>query len=225
MIDPIHAFYCSKDYIELSRFLKLKSGGKCARCGGIFDAGQLRTHHIIELTLDNIHDPQITLAESNIEVICHDCHNAAHRRFNTGRIVRNVYLVWGAPCAGKSSYVQQCATRYDLIIDLDRIHRAICNCTLYDKPDATKAEAFALRDKLLERIKYRAGKWQDAYIIGGYPDRTEREQIARDYGAELIHIDTPREECIARAMQDNSREAVCEAVVGWINQYYERLTI
>lgn len=223
-IDPIHAFYCSTDYKDLSLMLKLQSGGVCAKCKGIFNVGYLRTHHIIELTLENIGDPHITLRADNIEVVCHDCHNKMHRRFG-GLGNKKAYLVWGSPCAGKSSYVWQVATRYDLVIDLDRLHGAICICDLYDKPDATKREAFAMRDLLLDRIKYRAGKWENAYIIGGYPDRTEREQIARDFGAELIHIDTPREECERRAVQDGQREAMREATLLYIKNYFDRLKI
>ncbi len=223
MTDPIHAFYCSKQYKDLSQILKIKSDGICPRCGGTFDISYLRTHHKEHLTYENINDPKVTLNEKNIEVLCHDCHNAVHRRFGAlPAHVRRVYLVHGAPCSGKSSYVAQVATRDDLIIDLDRLHRAICNCDLFDKPDATKAESFALRDKLLDRIRVRAGRWQDAYIIGGYPDRTEREQFIRDYAAEAIHINTPREECLMRLMRDAGRKLYVETTVGWINNYFER---
>lgn len=224
MIDPIHAFYCSKEFKDLSQLVKLKSGGKCAKCGGIFPYEQLRSHHLQEITLANIHDPHITLNADNLQAICHDCHNREHKRFGAAPNARRVFIVWGAPFAGKVEYVAQCATHKDLIVDLDRLHLAICNCGLYDKPDATKHEAFALRDKLLERIRYRAGKWEDAYIIGGYPDRTEREQHARTYSAELIHIDTSRDECIRRVLATEPRPAIRDAAVKWIEEYYARLT-
>ena len=80
-LDPIHAFYCRKEYLTLAQYCKIKSGGICARCGGVFDIDELRPHHITELTLDNIDDVNITLNPANIEVLCHDCHNAAHARF------------------------------------------------------------------------------------------------------------------------------------------------
>lgn len=80
-LDPIHAFYCRKDYLSLSQSCKVKSGGICARCGGVFDLNELRPHHKIELTLDNIDDTNITLNPDNIEVLCHACHNAVHSRF------------------------------------------------------------------------------------------------------------------------------------------------
>ena len=69
-LDPIHAFYCRKDYLTLAQYCKIKSGGICARCGGVFDIDELRPHHITELTLDNIDDVNITLNPANIEVLC-----------------------------------------------------------------------------------------------------------------------------------------------------------
>ena len=63
--------------------------------------------------------------------------------------------MYGAPCSGKTSYVMQVATRYDLIVDLDKIHQAICICDIFDKPDATKKLAYDIRDLLLDVIKVR----------------------------------------------------------------------
>lgn len=222
-LDPIHAFYCRKDYLTLAEMCKIKSGGVCARCGKTFDVSELRPHHKIELTLDNIDDVNITLNPDNIEVLCHDCHNAIHNRFGHAVGQKRVYLVYGSPCAGKSTYVNSVATRNDIVVNLDAIHRAICVCGLYDKPDATKRIAFNIRDYLLDEIRTATErrKWQDAYIIGGYPRQYEREQMVSEYGAELVHIDTPKEECIRRAMQDVSRRAIQDVVIGWINKYWE----
>lgn len=223
-LDPIHAFYCRKDYLDLAQACKIKSGGVCAKCGGVFDISELRPHHKEELTLDNIDNVNVTLNPDNIEVLCHDCHNAAHKRFGYAVGAKHVYLVYGSPCAGKTTYVNSVATRNDLIVDLDKIHRAICICGLYDKPDATKRVAFNVRDYLLDEVRTATPrrKWQDAYIIGTYPDRIDRDMFVQDYGAELVHIDTSKEECIKRAYQDIERSSIRDAVIGWINAYWER---
>ncbi len=223
-LDPIHAFYCRKDYLDLAQACKIKSGGVCAKCGGVFDISELRPHHKVELTLDNIDDVNVTLNPDNIEVLCHDCHNAAHKRFGYAVGAKHVYLVYGSPCAGKTTYVNSVATRNDLIVDLDKIHRAICICGLYNKPDATKRVAFNVRDYLLDEVRTATPrrKWRDAYIIGTYPDRIDRDMFVQDYGAELVHIDTSKEECIKRAYQDIERSSIRDAVIGWINAYWER---
>lgn len=223
-IDPIHAFYCSDNWQALAQKCKIKSGGLCNGCKNIFDIGELRAHHITELTIENIDDVNITLNESNIEVLCHDCHNAKHARFGNAITSKHVYLVYGSPCSGKNTYVETVATRNDLIIDLDKIHQSLCICGLYDKPNATKRLAFKIKDFLLDEIYYATPRrqWQNAYIIGTYPERYDRDEIVKRFGAELIHISTPKDECVKRACQDIKRLPIREAVLGWIDNYWQR---
>lgn len=225
-LDPIHAFYCRKDYLTLAQACKIKSNGVCAKCGNVFDINELRPHHIIELTLDNIDDPNITLNPNNIEVLCHNCHNEIHNRFSNAISTKRVYLVYGSPYAGKKTYVQSVASRNDVVVDLDKIHKAICVCGMYDKPDATKRIAFKIKDLLLDEIKTATPhrRWQDAYIIGTYPERYDRDEMVRVYGVELVHIDTPKDECIKRAVNDIQSKSTREAVVGWIDNYWQRFT-
>lgn len=219
MLDRIHQFYLSKAYKDLSYLLKLKSEGRCSECGRTFSIDKLRTHHIIELNLNNIDDVNITLNPENIKVVCHGCHNKEHRRFS-GRISRKVYLVYGAPCSGKTSYVNQVATRYDLIVDLDKIHQSICTCEIFDKPDATKKLAYDIRDLLIDAIKVRKGEWEKAYVIGTYPKRSERERLITELGAEPIYIASTKDECINRIQKSEERLAVKEEVIKWIEKYF-----
>lgn len=223
-LDPIHAFYCRKDFLDLAQACKIKSNGICAICGGVFDISYLRAHHKIELTLDNIDDPQITLNPDNIEVLCHDCHNLTHGRFGNAVGQKHVYLIYGAPYAGKNTYVNAVATRNDIVVDLDAIHRAICVCGAYDKPDAVKRVAFNIRDMLLDEIRTATArrKWQDAYIIGMYPDKFDRDIFVKEYNAELVHIATPKVECIARINQAGLPTSARDAAVGWVENYFTR---
>lgn len=124
-IDPIHAFYCRKEWLQLAQACKINSGGYCARCGNVFDISELRPHHKIELTLDNIDDVNISLNPDNVEVLCHDCHNLQHNRFGHRISEKHVYIVYGSPFAGKTTYVETVATRNDVVVDLDKIHQAI----------------------------------------------------------------------------------------------------
>lgn len=224
-LDPIHAFYCRKDYLDLAQACKIKSGGVCAKCGGVFDISELRPHHKVELTLGNIDDVNVTLNPDNIEVLCHDCHNAAHKRFGYAVGAKHVYLVYGSPCAGKTTYVNSVATRNDLIVDLDKIHRAICICGLYDKPDATKRVAFNVRDYLLER-----GADGDTSPPSG---RTHTLSAHIPIGLTAIclcrttarnsYTSTRRRRSVSSApYQDIERSSIRDAVIGWINAYWER---
>lgn len=41
-------------------------------------------HHIIELTPDNINNPNVSLNPRNLMLLCNDCHNRMHHRFGQG---------------------------------------------------------------------------------------------------------------------------------------------
>lgn len=107
-LDPIHAFYCRKEYLDLAQSCKIASGGVCARCGDVFDIGELRPHHKIELTLDNVDDPQIALNPANIEVLCHECHNATHNRFGQARSKARLRCARCAVCRQKNVRKHSC---------------------------------------------------------------------------------------------------------------------
>lgn len=48
----------------------------CLKEGKITPAEEV--HHIIPLTVNNIHDPQITLNADNLIALCRECHRKRH---------------------------------------------------------------------------------------------------------------------------------------------------
>ena len=66
---------CRDDFINKRIAI---DGGLCQRC---HDKIGLIVHHLIELTPDNIHDPDISLNHRQLEYVCLDCHNRIHGRF------------------------------------------------------------------------------------------------------------------------------------------------
>lgn len=154
-------------------------------------------HHEIELTEENVNDFNISLNKDNIRLIHFRCHNLIHKRFEGFK--QDVYLVYGAPCSGKTTWVKDVANDDDLIVDIDSIWEAVCKSDREHKPNRLKANVFGLRDCLLEQIKTRTGKWRTAYVIGTYPLRTERDRLCGLLNATPIYIDTTEEECLSRA--------------------------
>ena len=53
--------------------------GMCERCfsKGIFKPAEI-VHHVTELTPNNITDPRVALAFSNLMRVCRDCHAELH---------------------------------------------------------------------------------------------------------------------------------------------------
>lgn len=213
------AFYKSEAWRSLRRALIQERGTVCPVCHRDYmaDTSKLIAHHIQELTPETVTDASIALNPSNVELICFDCHNKAHKRYGQG--IHHVYLVYGAPCSGKSTLVRQMMHRGDLIVDMDLLFYAVSGCSLYDKPDQLKSDVFAVRSLLLDRIQHRAGRWGDAYIIGGYPFKLEREELARKLGAELIFCDLPKAQCKANACA--SRGNLAKAWDGYIERWFD----
>lgn len=198
----LHAFYCSKEWMMLLnaiKFERINDDGIliCEHCGKpIYRKYDCIGHHVIPLTLDNVNDVSISLNKDNIKLVHHKCHDEIHHRF--GSYTRHIYLVYGAPMSGKTTYVNGLATKDDLVVDLDSIREAITGGKRYERSNRLNDNVFRLRDALLDMIKYKDGRWIRAFIIGGYPYVGERESLCNMLGAEPLLIDATKDECLAR---------------------------
>ena len=172
-------------------------------------------HHEIELTEDNVNDYNISLNPKNIKLIHFKCHNRIHQRFEGFK--QNVYLVYGSPCSGKSTWVHDVALPDDLILDIDKIWECVSISDKYNKPARLKTNVFGIRDCILDQIRTRSGMWRNAYVIGGYPLRTDRDRLCNLLNAKPIFIDTPKEECLARAVNEEWKEFIED----WFDSFIE----
>lgn len=205
--------------IIISQRMDDKGAVHCALCGkALLKTRDIQVDHIQELTDDNYQDVNVSLNPDNVQILCIDCHNKKHERFQGWQAPKpkKVYIIWGSPCAGKNTYVSQHAGKNDLIVDMDRLWEAVSTQDRYHKPDRLKGIVFDLRENLYDAVKHRHGKWQDAYIIVTAPLTGDRERLKeRVYADELIHIDTDRETCLSRAQTEEWKEL--------INNYFDRL--
>lgn len=83
MKDYAKTFYKSKAWQKCRAGYMKSVGGLCERClmRGLIVPGVI-VHHKCYLTPENIKDPSITLNFSNLEYLCHDCHNKEHFKEN-----------------------------------------------------------------------------------------------------------------------------------------------
>ena len=202
----LYTFYRSDAWENFLAVLKndpkrMDSMGRiiCAHCGRpIVKKYDCIGHHTVELTEENYTDYSISLNPVLVVLVHHKCHNIIHNKLFSGQ--RQVFIVYGSPLAGKSSYVQDAMVEGDLIIDMDAIWQCVSGCERYTKPNRLKSVVFAVRDNLLESVKYRRGKWLNAYIVGGYPYKAERDRLVDMLGAREVYIDTDRDTCINRLL-------------------------
>ena len=175
-------------------------------------------HHKIELTDENVNDLTISLNPENIQIVSHQTHNELHDRFCHQS--REVFIVYGPPLAGKTSYVAEVRRPGDLVLDIDSIWECVSGASRYEKDARLKPVVFKIRDAMLEAIKYRLGKWRTAYIIGGYPQTAERERLARELGAEELRLDPGKEECLRR-LEENPDGRDTKEWRGYVARWYE----
>lgn len=154
--------------------------------------------------MSNVNDFNISLNPENILIVSQQAHNEIHSRFGYCA-ERKVYYVYGAPCSGKTSFVNSIKGNSDIVVDMDNIWQCITSSDRYFKPNALKQNAFAVRDCLMDMIRTRAGKWERAFIIEGGAVKSERERKISILGAEPIFIDTDKETCLKRLYDDCNR--------------------
>lgn len=216
----IKSFYASEKWVTLRLLLINERGNKCNHCKEIIPRSKdLIGHHKVELTPENVNDSMISLNPDLIEIVCFDCHNKIHRRFGYQN-AKKVYIVYGPPLSGKTSFVRENMERGDLVVDLDILSAALSLQPTYDKPDNLFNNVMGVHNLLLDNIKTRYGKWHDAWIIGGYADKYKRERLAEELGAELIFCDVSQEECMRRLELDEDRQFRKDEWLGYIDKWF-----
>lgn len=224
-----HRFYNSDKWrtFRAGIILARRKNGRiiCESCGkNIVVSKHIQLHHKIELDEDNWKDANIALNPDNIELWCHHCHNKHHKRFCGGghkRREKAVYLVYGPPMSGKTSYVIEHMEKGDIVVDIDKLYEAVSFCDLYDKPDNLKYNIFSIRNHIIDNIKTRYGGFRTAWIIGGYPSKVERDRLINELGASPIYLETTKEECINRLNKSNDyREENKAEWIEYINKWF-----
>lgn len=175
-------------------------------------------HHKEFLTEDNVNDVNISLNPDNIMIVSHKTHNKIHDKLGYRR--KEIYIVYGSPLSGKTSFVKENMSEGDLLIDMDSIWECISGQKRYIKPPRLNAIAFMIRDNLIDAVKHRLGQWQSCYICGGYPLISERERLSKELGARLIYIESTKEECLARLENSDRDKAEWKKYIDtWWNRY------
>ena len=212
ILNSRHSFYTSdkwRKFKEQVLFDRVRDDGivYCEHCGQpILKQFDPRTnnnknsmifHHKIELTEENYNDFNISLNPDLIQIVHFKCHNEIHSRFTGGKPKKKVYIVAGAVCSGKSTFVKENSNVGDIILDMDLIWQALSLQPLHVKPKALNPIIFAVRDTIIDQIFMRSGTWQNAWILTTQ-SLSEVNKLADKLNAEIVNIDTPKEICLER---------------------------
>lgn len=231
------SFYASDDWANCkARVLqdRIKGGAVyCEHCGEIIlkdfnprernNAGAMVFHHKRPLlTVADANNAAISINPNMIAILHWKCHNIVHNRF-TGQNTQpeqKVYLITGAPCSGKTTFARERMQAGDVLVDIDDIWQQISGQPRYTKPYSLNPLVFATRDAQEDLIRTRAGTWRNAFVIKGLPLAMDRRRTAEKLGAEVITIDTPKEECLERLRKNPNGRNVAE-YEKLINNYFD----
>lgn len=111
-----------------------------------------------------------------------------------------VYLIYGSPCSGKSTYIKEHMTDNDIVCDVDLLYAAIGNHDAHDADLYVHDVALQLKEKLFDIIRDREGGWQNAYVVSlANTDEKLKADMERVNADEAVFIDTPYDVCMERA--------------------------
>lgn len=111
-----------------------------------------------------------------------------------------IYLIYGPPCGGKSTYITNHMKRGDLVCDVDLLFAAISNQDLHNADLYIHEIALQLKENLLDIIKNRQGTWNDAYVVSlaNTPQKLEKA-MKRINADQCVFMNTPYQVCLERA--------------------------
>lgn len=217
----LQTFYASEAWQTFRMVIIAQRGLRCEHCGQrVAKSQDLTLHHITPLTPENVRDAAIALNPANVLVVHHTCHNEIHQRFGH-EPEKGVWIVYGPPLSGKTTYVRERKGPNDIVADIDALFVALTMRPAYDKPDALLPNVMSVQRLLLDNIKTRYGKWHSAWVIGGYADKYKRERLADELGAELVFCDVSKDECLRRLEADEARRFRQAEWRGYIERWFE----
>lgn len=219
----LRRFYNNRAWTTFRMMLIAERGPICSRCHRIISRSiDIIGHHTTELTPENVHDYSVSLNPEKVDLVCRDCHDKEHKRFGYENHDRTVYLVYGPPLSGKTTFVQQNKGHQDIVVDRNELFSAITGLPDYDKPDALLPLVRGVEKQLLDNIRTRFGKWHNAWIVGGYADKHQRDKLVEDLGAELVYCEATQADCLARLRTDERLRYRQGEYDGYIRRWFER---
>jgi predicted kinase len=228
---------------------QLADGGLCEVC--MTRAGE-EVHHVKPLTAETVSDPAISLGEDNLRFLCRECHfrtrddnfgrfmpqfetqAGAYFDLEKGKggakasappepklKQQKVYLVYGAPFAGKSEYVRKHMKHGDFVLNMEDLFMSFSG-SKYDFPQALFGNVCDIRDFVIDKIARGEINARTVWVIEQLPERSRRENRAKQLHAEQIFIEASREDCVSRvhrAAKCKNKDLFFRLIAKWFENY------
>lgn len=219
-------------------FLKEHPLCECEEC---VKYGRLKTANVVHHIVPHRGNYELFWDDRNWQAMnkrCHDRHTfretrkginnkmswEGYRFDSEGEMVPvKVYLIWGAPASGKTTYVREHMQEGDMVVDLDMIKQSIGMVGKTEAWDLLLETAIGIRDYLYDLIDKRKIK-TNVWVIAGLPTKQERDAVIKKIRPDDIKfIDATQDKCIEQAIKDVSRvdkERQLDIIRKWFKRYY-----
>ena len=118
---------------------------------------------------------------------------------------QEIYIVYGSPASGKSTYVKKNKFDDDMMIDVDRLKQAFGAVGRDDDFSNLLDIVLSVRDYIYKLVAEGKADCRRVWIIGGFPKKKQRQDLQEMFHAKMIFIDRSYDECIANANADAQR--------------------
>lgn len=150
--------------------------------------------------------------EHGIKAECRLC-NYGWRRTST----RQVTLVTGPPCSGKSTYVSERAHAEDVVLDFDQVAQQMGSPARWMHGEDYMYAANQHMAQAMEQLA--AAHQVTAWVVRCIPEGNERERIAQALGAKVVLLLPGQREVLLRASRDRRPRGTRSAILGWYRRY------
>ena len=128
---------------------------------------------------------------------------------------KNIKIVMGCSCSGKSTFVERFKKRGDIVWDFDKIHGALSGEDTHEHIDHIRKYIFSMREKFYNDLKNEMEV--RVWIINSSPSKEIRTKFLKELNAEILYIKRDKKECLEIAKNERPKEWI-----KYIDEYFEK---
>jgi len=129
------------------------------------------------------------------------------------RLMARITLIWGPPCAGKTTEAARIKTPTDILLERDTMHTALTGLDSHNHTENGMKLVNAGYRAMLETAKDLKGQF---IFVSGAPTQEQRQPFL-DAGAEMRLIYADRQTCLTRAKTERPTEWQT-----YVNNWFDR---